>query len=274
MLDLAETSITIRKRTPYEIADLAFRLWGTDGLRMAGALILGVLPFFVLNTLVAQFVFAFSENSSFHEQTGGAWFLGILAIIVLTEYEGPLAASFLTAYLGEAFFNRKVMIGRLIVRTLRAIPQMAFWYLLPNPMRWSGKCLPEIVILEQAPLLGKPNTFSSRQRCLLFQRYEIHDGFTQSATTMLTALALFVGLGFSFVMVIVFLFPLSLVENNWTYVFAWHIAAWLVVGYTTTIRFLQYINARIRFEGWELELAMRTEAERLARRFGFTSDLS
>ncbi|RMF96840.1 MAG: hypothetical protein D6741_10680 [Planctomycetota bacterium] len=272
MLDLTDTSITIRRRTPYEVADLAFRLWGTDGLRMVGALLVGVLPFFAINSVVVQLLLEYGYEPYFHDLDFGGWFLGVLVLIILCEYEGPLAASFLTAYLGETFFERKASRGHVIRRTLNMIPQMVFWFLLPNPLRISGKCLPEIILLEQAPLFKKGNVFSSRQRCSLFQRYELHDGLTQSLTTLVTAVPLFLGLGWSFVLGIVFLFPASLTENGWTYVVAWHIAAWLTIGYTTTLRFLHYINARIRFEGWELELAVKTEAERLARRFGFAGD--
>ena len=41
------------------------------------------------------------------------------------------------------------------------------------------------------------------------------------------------------------------------------IALWLVIGYFTIVRFLSYLDLRIRREGWELELSMRAEADRL-----------
>jgi hypothetical protein len=41
-------------------------------------------------------------------------------------------------------------------------------------------------------------------------------------------------------------------------------AMWLVVGFTTVVRFLSYLDLRIRHEGWEVELLMRAEAMRLA----------
>ena len=42
------------------------------------------------------------------------------------------------------------------------------------------------------------------------------------------------------------------------------IALWLVAGYFTIVRFLSYLDLRIRREGWELELSLRAEADRLA----------
>ena len=42
-------------------------------------------------------------------------------------------------------------------------------------------------------------------------------------------------------------------------------AIWLVVVFFTIARFLNYLDQRIRNEGWEVELALRAEGERLAR---------
>jgi hypothetical protein len=39
---------------------------------------------------------------------------------------------------------------------------------------------------------------------------------------------------------------------------------WLVVAFTAVVRFLCYLDLRIRHEGWEVELLMRAEALRLA----------
>ena len=43
------------------------------------------------------------------------------------------------------------------------------------------------------------------------------------------------------------------------------LATWLVLGYLAVVRFLSYLDLRIRGEGWEVELQMRAEASRLAR---------
>jgi hypothetical protein len=43
------------------------------------------------------------------------------------------------------------------------------------------------------------------------------------------------------------------------------LALWLVVGYFTVVRFLSYLDLRIRREGWEVELLMRAERTRLVK---------
>ncbi|MEX0585466.1 MAG: hypothetical protein WD176_02395, partial [Pirellulales bacterium] len=41
-------------------------------------------------------------------------------------------------------------------------------------------------------------------------------------------------------------------------------AMWLVAGYFVVMRYLSYLDLRIRREGWELELRMRSEAAKMA----------
>ena len=37
---------------------------------------------------------------------------------------------------------------------------------------------------------------------------------------------------------------------------------WIVAGYLSVVRFLSYLDLRIRHEGWEVELRLRAEASR------------
>ncbi len=43
------------------------------------------------------------------------------------------------------------------------------------------------------------------------------------------------------------------------------IAYWLVAVYFTAVRFLSYLDGRIRNEGWEVELLLRGQRARLTR---------
>lgn len=43
---------------------------------------------------------------------------------------------------------------------------------------------------------------------------------------------------------------------------------WMVVAFFSVVRFLSYLDLRIRHEGWEVELLMRAEAQRLATQLG------
>lgn len=47
---------------------------------------------------------------------------------------------------------------------------------------------------------------------------------------------------------------------------AYPLCLWLVVAFMSVVRFLSYLDLRIRHEGWEVELLMRAEAMRLVAR--------
>ena len=42
-------------------------------------------------------------------------------------------------------------------------------------------------------------------------------------------------------------------------------AMWTVAAFFAVVRYLSYLDLRIRREGWEVELQVRAEAERLTR---------
>jgi len=46
--------------------------------------------------------------------------------------------------------------------------------------------------------------------------------------------------------------------------FGWPLALWFVAGFMTIVRFLQYLDLRIRQEGWEVELRMRAAGARIS----------
>ena len=50
--------------------------------------------------------------------------------------------------------------------------------------------------------------------------------------------------------------------------FYWPAALWLVAGLIAVVRFLSYIDIRIRQEGWAVELRIRAEATRLKKSLG------
>ena len=49
----------------------------------------------------------------------------------------------------------------------------------------------------------------------------------------------------------------------WMDLFLYPLTIWIVATWSTVIRFLLYMNSRIRTEGWEIELRLKAEAQRL-----------
>jgi hypothetical protein len=62
------------------------------------------------------------------------------------------------------------------------------------------------------------------------------------------------------------LFELHLSPVHWLVLYP--ATLWLVVAYFSVVRFLSYLDLRIRHEGWEVELLMRAEALRINTKLG------
>jgi hypothetical protein len=67
-----------------------------------------------------------------------------------------------------------------------------------------------------------------------------------------------------------FLWALSSGQWEWSFLkpmftLYFQLSLWIVVCYFTIVRFLTYLDLRIRREGWEVELRMRAERARLTR---------
>ena len=68
-----------------------------------------------------------------------------------------------------------------------------------------------------------------------------------------------------------FLFISGVFFNDWQpgpvmLVTIYPLSLWIVAGFMTVVRFLSYLDLRIRHEGWEVELLLRAEASRMLSR--------
>ncbi len=124
---------------------------------------------------------------------------------------------------------------------------------------------PEIIVLEQCPLQPKKNDpnvayFGLRSRFL-------HSAVSSDSVARMFLLSFFLVLSFfclsfceRFVLGILF----GLWERGWwTDWILLPLNLWVLAAIATVFRFLNYLDARIRSEGWEIELRFRAEAQRL-----------
>jgi hypothetical protein len=68
-------------------------------------------------------------------------------------------------------------------------------------------------------------------------------------------------------------FVRGLFTNHWDYdeslwLYGVPAAMWIVAGFFAVARYLSYLDLRIRREGWEVELQIRAEGDRLTRQIG------
>ena len=123
----------------------------------------------------------------------------------------------------------------------------------------------EILLLERCPIRKAKNrqdqlAYGQRSKWLHSSLYHdlfgVHLGVT--VVEVLTAI--------SIAMSMVFL--IGVLTGNWSWgfwmdLFLFPLTIWLVAIWATVIRFLLYMNSRIRTEGWEIELRLKAEAQRL-----------
>lgn len=120
----------------------------------------------------------------------------------------------------------------------------------------------KIFILERAPWRASSEstiTFGKRSRSLHSAGSGLFGRFVVSIIFGYFLVAAFFGMIYTLYSWLGFKVGLGYVERA---VF-WPLSWWLVAGFFSVVRFLSYIDLRIRQEGWEVELSLKAEAVRL-----------
>lgn len=275
-MNFDSTHIAIRERGFAELLDLALQVIRWHAMPLLLALVVGALPWAVLNWLLLSHMLS---DGIWTDPTG--YIFGNLFFVAL---QAPFATGLMTLYLGQVTFSDRVDAWRLVRDFFGSLPQMLLMQgvarcitallivtlLMPYVM-WPY--LSELILLERNPLFARrkknsagPQRLSTGRRSKNLHRGAGGDLFSRWLVSIgvggLLIVALVGGLHslanwlFSFKPDVTF-------ALLWTFPFA----LWLVVGFFAVVRFLAYLDLRIRREGWEVELTMRTEADRLARGF-------
>lgn len=268
-MNFEATNIVIRERGFGEIMDLALKVARAHAGPLLAALLVGAAPWAVVNALV--FNAMVSENPLFDDSASYVVYM-VIAVVV----EAPLATAPLTLYLGQATFADHVHPRRIARDFVRSLPQLALLQgvvrVLAAPMVVTlavpfifWPYLSELILLERNPLLrGKAKRLTTLRRSRALHRGAGGDLFGRWLASAAAGAALVAALAAGVHTMAAQLFSEELSKSAMLcYVFP--AALWLVVGVLTVVRFLAYLDLRIRNEGWEVELKMRSEAARLAK---------
>jgi hypothetical protein len=200
----------------------------------------------------------------------------VLLQAMLIYVEMPLATAPATLFLGQAMFLESPsgwQIARDFVRSLpqlllcqvflRALFLLLFVTAVIPFVVWPY--LNEIILLERNWLFRRTSGTTTFRRSSYLHSNSTGDLFGRWLTSLLIGLPL-AGAMFA-----------SVATLRAILIGAWHpelilmidfpLGAWIVVSFFTVVRFLSYLDLRIRNEGWEVELIMRAEAARLARQW-------
>lgn len=288
-LRLDQNRIAIRERNLLEIMDLALLVIRAQGFTLLGAFAVGAMPMILLNAWLLKDLI---DPTVIEDEPFPAQYL--FAMVWLIALEIPLATAPATVYLGEALFQDKPGL-RPFLRTLRAsLPQLICYqaglrglfmalallgvYLHETWLQVLGAplviypfvrqtYLNEVILLERNPLFpGRRKAMTTSRRAKVLHADSFGNLLAYWVASIAMGLLMTVSLWLSLWIL------LSQLLGGWhsayvLYLVYLPLGVWAVIGYFTVVRFLSYLDLRIRREGWEVELVLRAEADRLTSQF-------
>lgn len=267
------TQIAIRERNFAEIMDLALQVCRKHAGPLLLATLVGVAPWALLNWLLLGELLSDTLWNN-----PGLYFFWMLMLVAL---EAPIATAPITLYLGQVTFAGQGDAGRIATDYFRSLPQM-LWsqgviraicaallivgFLLPYA---SWPYLSELILLERNPLFAKKSangasTMTTRKRSKTIHKNSGGDLFTRWITSASIG-AMLVGVTIGGVNTLAESLFSAQISTTQNLAITFPVVLWLVTAYFAVVRFLAYLDLRIRREGWEVELTMRAEAARMAR---------
>ena len=257
-MQLDHTRIVVRERNYLEILDLALRVVRSFAGPLTLSAAAGILPMVAVNAWLAA---RWGRDAVALDVPVKP----ILLTALLTLLEAPLATAGVTLYLGAAVFAERPSARQLAAKFLRRLPQLAwyqvlfrFWY-----SRWTY--LGEVILLEENPWrTGSIKEQSSRTRAAVLHRGTFADLLARTLFSFLLGLLLGVAMWWS----VYYVMAVLLSHWEWDpamFAVAFPAVFWIVVAFFAVVRFLSYLDLRIRREGWEVELLLRAELDRLRR---------
>jgi hypothetical protein len=259
-VQLDQNRIVIRQRSFLDVMDLALRVIRAYAWPLIVAFACGVFPAMCFNAwLLADF-------ATFDLELGYMPYMWLMLLLVI--WEMPLATALLTLYLGQALFTTRPRTGDIGRGFARALPQMLWYQLvlralfLPLVVTWffpfaAWSFLSEVILLERTPMRRKRRgqLTTTRRRQALHIGY-VSELFARWLVSMAVGSLLFLSFWLSLWL------AGGMLLGEWaregpTITLCYPLALWLVVGYFTVVRFLGYLDLRIRREGWEVELLLR-----------------
>ncbi|HTN77773.1 MAG TPA: hypothetical protein VL096_21090 [Pirellulaceae bacterium] len=290
-MQLDRTRIAVRERGGVDILDMALHIVRTFFRPWWQATLVGALPFIIINAVL---LIGIPEDPEVSFPYRYSWLM-----IVLVFIEAPFATAIVTAYMGSAVFEEKTNVRQALRDTLKRLPQLLWcqgfirgvlpaialvaiarssdeinWFieaflllvlmLYVMAMRAFRPFINEIVLLERNPIRSKnPTAITAGKR----SKY-LHDpsgGDLVMRWMGASMIAILLSLAFTETLGAASGIFFGQWKWGWFMLYiGFPLVLWLVAGYMSVVRYLNYLDLRIRHEGWEVELRLRAEAVRMA----------
>ena len=290
-MQLDRCRIVVRERDFTQLLDLALRVARMHLGPLALAWACGVLPATALWTvLIGLWTGMFTVGNTIAptnlevlarwlESPEGAFAPGYVFFLAVAVYwTAPLASSPLTLVLGRLLFEDRPSLRAAAGQWLDSLPQLlvetvvrrGLWMLtvvgavVPAAMRAYAA---EVILLERNPWRSVRGRISTPQRIGGLHGYWFGTLFARWLASVAAAFVLTISFWLSLRVVCQVLFGPG--ELFWDFLVFYPLSLALTTGYFTVVRFLSYLDLRIRREGWEVELLLRAEGDRIARRMSY-----
>jgi hypothetical protein len=281
-MQLDNTRIAIRERDLLDVLDLSLQLVRAYSLPWFIASLVGALPLAILNWLLLR--------SVLERPADRTWWMYVGIMIVLVVWELPVASAAVTRYFGHALFVDRPPVRQIVRDLIDSLPQMFFFQVLLRgfiflPALFMGPVcalwaivfwwmpfviwpyLNEVILLERNPLTKSHGRITSWQRSQVLHAGSRGNQLGRWLVSLLFAGAMTAGLSLA-IWYLCGLFTHHSDFGDSMYLVFVPTAMWIVASFFAVARYLSYLDMRIRREGWEVELQIRAEADRLTRQIG------
>lgn len=280
-MQLDNTRVTIREREFIDLLDLSLRLIRAEFWPWLLASAVGIVPFAAFNYWIL--LHWPDELSWFSPSDAARTQIYLFRMATLMLWEVPLAAAPVTIYFGRSMFFDDPSPRRVLESLWHGLPQMVFFQVvlrglfflpavlgpgtIPLLLLWPVPIflwpyLSEVILLERNPLLGSRGRLTTRRRAEALHSGSRGNLFARWMVAIFVAGGLGAGLS-----LLLWYIRESFGGKSELDVQFWTVLVpsgfWIVAAYFAVVRYLSYLDLRIRREGWEVELRIRAAATRL-----------
>lgn len=295
-MQLDRTGLAVRERSFFDLVDLSFMVLRIYFVPLMKATLLTVAPLWLLNFLLVDHLL---RDAVADEQSPQAYIWLTLCLVIA---EAPLVSLLPTMYLGRIVFMDDPTLREVMRDGIRLAPRWIWCQIFVRGIIWVWVVVffsrtadensfvawqfgmvaamslllliravrpfvNEIIVLERNRLQAKsPGDMTIARRSGILHGPSGGDIFGRAIVSYLLACLLFFSLFAAFLFVCRVLLNIEDPLHPLILRFIYPLCLWIVAAYFTVLRFLSYLDIRIRHEGWEVELRLRAEAARLAKK--------
>lgn len=262
MVDLTQTRVVIRARETLELYDLAMAVIRRDGWSLLRWWLVATIPYLLLmQALVFLFFHAVWGQEPEFEEVAIPFLISCGALPLFS-----IMMSLITTHLGLSVFMKRPTFSDVWTVWRSRIGNLLLG--LSWPTRVGSIALAEVILLECLSPTSRQGRAALRRRLQALSSYGL--SFNQLGGTFALQTLAITGLVMGGFLVSLQVFDFR-VSWGWA-ILSFQLGLCTAGGFNKVVRFFLYLNSRIKYEGWDVELATRAAALRLAPKIG--NDLS